>query len=121
MVSEVVMTESYVMAREVAGDPVGMGAYGMDSHNVQRYITAGGYVRNEGNVQVHGFKPYLVSHRSIVPQRGQGYNLLVPVCLSASHIAYGSIRIRARIHDPGGNPRRRRPSRRSKTRRLFRK
>jgi hypothetical protein len=93
MVSEVVMTESHVMAREVARDPAGMGAYGMDSHNVQRYITAGGYVRNEGNVQVHGFKPYPVSYRSIVPQRGQGYNLLVPVCLSASHIAYGSIRM----------------------------
>lgn len=93
MVADVVMTEHHVMAREVAKDSVGMGAYGMDSHNVQRYITEGGYVRNEGNVQVGGFSPYPISYRSIVPRRTEAANLLVPVCLSASHIAYGSIRM----------------------------
>jgi hypothetical protein len=93
MVSEVVMTEHHVTGRELARDSVGMGAYGMDSHNVQRYITPEGYVRNEGNVQVGGFSPYPISYRSIVPRRGEVSNLLVPVCLSASHIAYGSIRM----------------------------
>jgi hypothetical protein len=93
MVSDVVMTEHYVTARETAKDSVGMGAYGMDSHNVQRYITPEGYVRNEGNIQVGGFSPYPISYRSIVPKKGEAANLFVPVCLSASHIAYGSIRM----------------------------
>ena len=89
----VVMTEHHVMGRVLAEDPVGMGAYGMDSHNVQRYVTKQGFVRNEGNVQVGGFPPYPVSYRSIVPRKQEAENLLVPVCLSASHIAYGSIRM----------------------------
>ncbi len=93
MVGDVVMAEDHVVARKVADDSVGMGAYGMDSHNTQRYITAGGWVRNEGNVQVGGFQPYPISYRAIVPAKGQAANLLVPVCLSASHIAYGSIRM----------------------------
>jgi hypothetical protein len=93
MVSEVVMTEHHVTARQTAADSVGMGAYGMDSHNVQRYITREGWVRNEGNVQVGGFSPYPISFRSIVPRRAEAENLLVPVCLAASHIAYGSIRM----------------------------
>jgi hypothetical protein len=93
MVSGVVMTEHYVTGRELATDSVGMGAYGMDSHNVQRYITPEGYVRNEGNIQVGGFAPYPISYRSIVPKKGEASNLFVPVCLSASHIAYGSIRM----------------------------
>ena len=93
MVSGVVMTEHYVTGREIASDSVGMGAYGMDSHNVQRYITPEGYVRNEGNIQVGGFAPYPISFRSIMPKKGEASNLLVPVCLSATHIAYGSIRM----------------------------
>ncbi len=93
MVSDLVMTEHHVTGGEIVPDSVGMGAYGMDSHNVQRYITTGGYVRNEGNVQVGGFSPYPISYRSIVPRRTEANNLLVPVCLSASHIAYGSIRM----------------------------
>ena len=93
MVSDVVMTEHHVEGRTVAVDSVGMGAYGMDSHNTQRYITSGGFVRNEGNVQVGGFAPYPISYRAIVPKKGQAQNLLVPVCLAASHIAYGSIRM----------------------------
>jgi hypothetical protein len=88
-----VMTEHHVMARTLAKDSVGMGAYGMDSHNVQRYVTKEGFVRNEGNVQVGGFPPYPISYLSIVPKKGEASNLLVPVCLSATHIAYGSIRM----------------------------
>ena len=93
MVSAVVMSQHHVQARDVAKDSVGMGAYGMDSHNQQRYVDAEGFVRNEGDLQVGGFKPYPISYQSIVPTRGQVNNLLVPVCLSSTHIAFGSIRM----------------------------
>jgi hypothetical protein len=64
----------------------------MDSHNCQR-IAKAGRVENEGDVQVGGFPPYPISYRSIVPIAAECENLLVPVCLSATHIAYGSIRM----------------------------
>ena len=76
-----------------ADDAVGLAAYGMDSHHVQRYVDACGQVQNEGDVEVGGFTPYPISYRAIVPQAAQCSNLLVPVCLSASHIAFGSIRM----------------------------
>ena len=69
-----------------------MGAYNMDSHNVLRYITKEGFVRNEGDIQI-GTRPYPISYRSITPKAGECSNLLIPICLSASHIAYGSIRM----------------------------
>ena len=77
-------------------DGVGMAAYTMDSHNCQRVVVEKDgkiMVKNEGDVQVGGFPPYPVSYRSLVPKRTECTNLLVPVCLSASHIAYGSIRM----------------------------
>jgi hypothetical protein len=64
----------------------------MDSHNCQR-IVVDGMVKNEGNVEVGGFPPYPISYQSITPKKEQATNLLVPVCLSASHIAFGSIRM----------------------------
>jgi predicted dehydrogenase len=93
MIGPYVMTEHNCRGSQVVRDSVGMGAYGMDSHNCQRYVTPDGRVENEGDVQVHGFKPYPISYRSIVPKDDECSNLLVPVCLSASHIAYGSIRM----------------------------
>jgi hypothetical protein len=92
MVSEYVMTQHHCQQRTVPEDPVGLGAYNMDSHNCQRYVTKQGVVRNEGDIQV-GVSPYRISYRSIRPQREECTNLLVPVCLAASHIAYGSIRM----------------------------
>ena len=92
MVSDYVMSEKNCKRQVVIEDSVGMGAYNMDSHNIQRYISPEGYVRNEGDVQV-GTRPYPVSYRSIRPKASECTNLLVPVCLSASHIAYGSIRM----------------------------
>jgi hypothetical protein len=92
MISEYVMSEKNCTRTEVATDSVGMGAYNMDSHNIQRYVTKEGFVRNEGDVQVR-VRPYPVSYRSIRPKAQECTNLLVPVCLSASHIAYGSIRM----------------------------
>ena len=93
MVSDYVQTEHDCMRTRMCDDPVGMGSYNMDSHNCQRYIDENGRVRNEGDVQVSPGGPYLISYRAIVPKREECTNLLVPVCLSASHIAYGSIRM----------------------------
>lgn len=93
MVSDLVMTQKHCEGIEVVEDGVGLAAYGMDSHNVQRYITREGFVRNEGNVEAHVKGPYPVSYRSIIPKATECDNLLVPVCLSATHIAFGSIRM----------------------------
>jgi hypothetical protein len=92
MVSDYVMTESHCRGAVEADDAVGLAAYNMDSHNCQR-IVRNGVVENEGDVQVSPMAPYPISYRAIVPKRSEVENLLVPVCLSASHIAYGSIRM----------------------------
>ncbi|MEM7310785.1 MAG: FAD-dependent oxidoreductase [Planctomycetota bacterium] len=93
MVADYVVTDRDCLGARRAPDPVGLGAYNMDSHNVQRYVDADGYARNEGDVQVAPEQPYGISYRSIVPPRGSAENLFVPVCASASHIAYGSLRM----------------------------
>ena len=93
MLGEYVMTQYNCEGLEIAEDAIGMGAYGMDSHHVQRYVTADGFVKNEGNVEARVQAPYPISYRSITPKRSECTNLLVPVCLSASHIAFGSIRM----------------------------
>ena len=93
MVCDDVMTQRHCQGQIVADDPVGLAAYTMDSHHAQRYVDAEGCVCNEGDVQVGGFPPYPISFKSIVPRQSECGNLLVPVCLSASHIAFGSIRM----------------------------
>jgi lysophospholipase L1-like esterase len=93
MVTDDVMTQHHCQGRAVADDAVGLAAYTMDSHNVQRYVDSQGQVRNEGDVQVGGFSPNPISNLSIDPRKSECANLLVPVCLAASHIAYGSIRM----------------------------
>ncbi|MEO5999755.1 MAG: FAD-dependent oxidoreductase [Chitinophagaceae bacterium] len=92
MIGEYVMTEHNCRGTEKVIDSIGQAAYTMDSHNIQR-IVVNGMVKNEGNVEVGSFPPYPVSYRSITPKQSECTNLLVPVCLSASHIAYGSIRM----------------------------
>lgn len=93
MTSDYVMTQKNCEGIEVVADPVSLAAYGMDSHQVQRYVDANGYVQNEGNVEAHGFSPYPISYKSIIPKKGECNNLLVPVCVSSTHIAFGSIRM----------------------------
>jgi hypothetical protein len=93
MIGGYVMTQNDCQGRVRAEDPVALAAYTMDSHHVQRYVDTEGHVRNEGDVQVGGFEPYPISCRSILPRQEECDNLLVPVCMSASHIAYGSIRM----------------------------
>ena len=93
MISDVVMTQHHCQGREVVEDGIALAAYTMDSHNCDR-VVVDGYVRNEGDVQIKkDVKPYPISYRSIVPKRSEVTNLYVTFCLSASHIAFGSIRM----------------------------
>jgi len=93
MIGKYVMTENDVLCKRDVPESIGMGSYTMDSHNVQRYVTAEGYVQNEGDIGVAAPRPYRISLGSILPEREQCSNLLVPVCVSCSHIAFGSIRM----------------------------
>jgi hypothetical protein len=93
LVSDYVMTELDCRRQRVAADSVGMGSYNMDSHNCMRWVTPEGLVQNEGDVQVSPGGAYRISYRSIVPKQGECPNLLIPVCMASSHIAYGSIRM----------------------------
>jgi hypothetical protein len=93
MVGDFVMTENEVLGRTPVEQSVGMGSYTMDSHNVQRYIKPDGFVQNEGDIGVHPEDPYQIDMRSLLPSKDECSNLLVPVCLSCSHIAFGSIRM----------------------------
>jgi hypothetical protein len=93
MTGEYIMTENELLKRRPTPRPVGMGSYGMDSHNVQRYIKPDGFVQNEGDIGVSTKGPYSISYGSLVPKKEECQNLLVPVCVSSSHIAFGSIRM----------------------------
>jgi lysophospholipase L1-like esterase len=93
MIGKFVMTEHHCSGNKVVDDGVGLGCYSMDSHVTQRYIDSDGWVRNEGNIGGSVPAPYPISYRAIVPQAEHCENLLVPVCCSASHVAYGSIRM----------------------------
>ncbi|MFP4355412.1 MAG: FAD-dependent oxidoreductase [Phycisphaerae bacterium] len=96
LVGDYVITEHDCTGAAVAPDSIGMGSYTMDSHNTARFVKVeNGQARvlNEGDVQVPPTDPYPVSYRAILPPAGQVENLLVPICFSASHIAYGSARM----------------------------
>lgn len=92
MRSDYVMSQANCQQKEIVSDGIGLAAYTMDSHNCQR-VVKNGMVKNEGNVEVGFPRPYPISYRSIVPKQAECGNLFVPVCLSATHIAYGSIRM----------------------------
>lgn len=93
MVGLEVMTEHEVLGAREVNNSIGMGSYALDSHNVQRYITPEGYVQNEGDIGVKPKTPYRISYGAIVPKKQECENLLVPVCVSSSHTAFGSIRM----------------------------
>lgn len=93
MVGKYVMTENELLKKRPTPESIGMGSYTMDSHNVQRYVTPEGYVQNEGDIGVSTRGPYEIALGSILPKKKQCENLLVPVCVSSSHIAFGSIRM----------------------------
>ena len=93
MIGEYVTTENDVLLKREVPKPVGMGSYAMDSYNIQRYITPEGFVQNEGDIGVGPPAPYSISYGSLIPKKEDCQNLLVPVCVSSSHIAFGSIRM----------------------------
>ncbi|GLU53331.1 FAD-dependent oxidoreductase [Dyadobacter frigoris] len=93
MIGQEVMTENETLGKKAVSESVGMGSYSLDAHNAQRYVKADGFVQNEGDIGVHPKNPYSISYASIIPKKEDCLNLLVPVCLSSSHIAYGSIRM----------------------------
>ena len=92
MVGAFVMTENELTKKQPTPDSVGMGSYTIDSHNVRRYVTPEGNVQNEGDIGVP-ISPYSIAYGSLVPKRGECANLFAPVACSATHIAYGSIRM----------------------------
>ncbi|QDK81993.1 FAD-dependent oxidoreductase [Spirosoma sp. KCTC 42546] len=93
MLGEFVMTEADALGKTNVPNPVGMGSYALDAHNSQRFVKKDGFVQNEGDIGVHPDKPYSIAYGSILPKAAECTNLLVPVCVSSSHIAYGSIRM----------------------------
>jgi hypothetical protein len=93
MTGEYIMTENDVLSKRIVPHSIGMGSYNLDSHNTQRYIKPDGFVDNEGDVELPTGKPYMIDLGSILPKKEDCSNLLVPVCVSSSHIAFGSIRM----------------------------
>lgn len=93
MVGDFIMTEKDALGKTEIERPVGMGSYVLDSHNIQRYVTPEGFVQNEGDIGVRPDRPYSIDYGAILPKESECANLLVPVCVSSSHIAYGSIRM----------------------------
>lgn len=93
MIGEHVMTEHETLSKREVPQSIGMGSYTLDAHNAQRYVKPDGFVQNEGDIGVSAKKPYRISYGSIIPQKAECENLLVPVCVSSSHIAFGSIRM----------------------------
>lgn len=93
MVGDYVMTQHDCEGKRSAPDPVGLGSFGMDSHNVQIFVTEQGHAQGEGTIWRVPPRPYGISYRSIIPRRGECENLLSPICLSATHVAHGSIRM----------------------------
>ena len=93
MIGTDVMTEHEVLGDREVISPIGMGSYHLDSHNVQRIVGPNGYVQNEGDIGVKPKEPYSISYGTIIPKEEECENLLVPVCVSSSHTAFGSIRM----------------------------
>jgi hypothetical protein len=93
MKGDYVMIEADALGKTKVPNPIGMGSYTLDSHNIQRYVSKEGYVQNEGDIGVHPDKPYSIAYGAILPKEQECNNLLVPVCVSSSHIAYGSMRM----------------------------
>ncbi len=93
MVGDYVMTQHHCEGKKTAPDPVALGSFGMDSHVVQHFVTERGFCISDGVIWRVPPKPYGISYRSIIPRKGECENLFSPICVSASHVAHGSIRM----------------------------
>jgi len=92
MVGGVVVTQKDLQTDRAKTDAIGMGSYNSDSHNVRRFVNERGFAENEGDMQVP-VQPYQIPYRVMLPRSAEAGNLLVPVCFSASHVAYSSLRM----------------------------
>ncbi len=92
LVGEYVMAQKDIQTELTKPDAIGMGSYNSDSHNVQRVVNRQGFVRNEGDMQV-AVQPYQIPYRVLLPKKNEAQNLLVPVCFSATHVAYSTLRM----------------------------
>jgi FAD dependent oxidoreductase len=92
MVGDTVVTQKDIQTELTKPDVIAMGSYNSDSHNVQRYVTPDGNAQNEGNMEV-AVTPYQIPYRMVLPKKAQATNLLVPVCFSASHVTYSTLRM----------------------------
>lgn len=93
MIGDFIMKEADALGKTNIARSIGMGSYALDAHNAQRYVTPEGYVQNEGDIGVKPARPYGIDYGTILPKQSECSNLLVPVAVSSSHIAYGSIRM----------------------------
>ena len=93
MIGGFIMKEADALGKTNIARSIGMGSYALDAHNAQRYVTPEGYVQNEGDIGVKPARPYGIDYGTILPKQNECANLLVPVAVSSSHIAYGSIRM----------------------------
>jgi hypothetical protein len=93
MIGDFIMKEADALGKTTINRPIGMGSYALDAHNAQRYVTPEGFVQNEGDIGVKPARPYSIDYGTILPKEKECSNLLVPVAVSSSHIAYGSIRM----------------------------
>ena len=93
MIADCVITENTALGKESAPDPVGIGSYPIDSHAIKYFVSPSGFLTRDGGMMVGIPAPYGISYRAIIPKRGECENLLVPICASATHAAYGSMRM----------------------------
>ncbi|MEM1227133.1 MAG: FAD-dependent oxidoreductase [Planctomycetota bacterium] len=93
MIGDFIMTENHLRKTLPTSQSIGMGSYAIDSHNTQRYVDDDGHVQNEGDVGVSTNGPYEIAMGAVLPQRAQCTNLVSPVCVSSTHMAFGSIRM----------------------------
>ena len=92
MVGDYVVAQKDIQTELTKPDVIAMGSYNSDSHNVQRYVTPEGNAQNEGNMEV-SVTPYHIPYRVLLPKKTQATNLFVPVCFSASHVTYSTLRM----------------------------
>ena len=96
MVGEYVMTQQDIQLQTDPPTPIGLGYYKIDIYPNRLVVLADGTLAHEGDVFVLASPgPYKIPYGAIIPKKSECENLLVPLCMSASHVAYSSIRMEA--------------------------
>lgn len=95
MLGPYVMTQADVECKTFVEDSIGLALYAVDIYPCRIIATPDGqHVATEGEMfEKISPHPYRISYRSIIPKADECTNLLVPVCMSASHVAMASIRM----------------------------